>query len=345
MDFLSSFFDSVGQVFDIVISLTSTKLLSAVGLILLLLTAVLAYVAIKSTPQQLSWLVIVALFASLIGGMAFSAAGPGLALLYISQTAITRMSGKTALKHLEENTRVNYLIRLISFDPREHPEFTIDRLSKLGPAEQLYSFVASYDELAGYTVQEALEKVGQTYTNGNRASAIIFPRQTAIYPANARGLLQVIKAIEGRTNMAPLTNRFFQGSNSLNNDEIEDLGSTDISSYKVDNFKNEYRHYCELARRFKCDVSYSARAYVGGLARDWHPLGFSQKNPPNNPCAIPVENYCEFVNWKKVEDDFDKDFGSRVFLMTNLEIKDIPGRIVVDFDNPNSQLIPEIGAR
>ena len=133
---------------------------------------------------------------------------------------------------MEKNTRVNWVVRLISFKQNLEPELGIDRLSRLGPPKQLFSFVGSYDELVGYSVKEALEATGVKYTNGDRVSAIIFPLHADLFPANARGLLQVIQQVEARKDV-DIKQKFFQGSNSLSNDEIKDLNDNNLESYQL----------------------------------------------------------------------------------------------------------------
>ena len=307
----------------------------------------LAYVAIKSKPDELSLWIKVALFVSLVGGMLFSAAGPSLALFYVSESALTsiqKMNSARAFRNLEENKKVNYVVRLIGYDPNEEPKLGIDQLKRLGPPDQIYSFVASYDELVGYKVKEALEKIGQPYVNGNKVSAIIFPIRTNLFPANARGLVQVIQEIEQRKDIE-LKKKFLDGANLLNPGELKELSSKDIPTYRIMSFKDKYRHYCELSQQFFCDPGYSSRTFIGGLYKDWHPLGFSQKSPPEDACSIPTSTFCEFQDWEKARAAFQNDFGSRAFLIRNLEIDRIPGRILIDFDNPTEQFIPEIGAR
>lgn len=346
MDF-NAIIDAIVKIYELVTSTSSTAFLSVVGFALLLLAGVLAYIAIKSKPEELSLWIKLALFVSLVGGMLFSAAGPGLALFYVSQSTVTtiqKMSSARAFKNLDENRKVNFVIRLIAYDPVEEPKLSIDQLKNLGPPDQIYSFVASYDELVGYTVKDALEKIGQGYVNGKKVSAIIFPLRTSLFPANARGLVQVIQEVEQRKDIE-LKKKFLEGSNVLNPGELSDLASKDIPSYRITNFKDKYRHYCELTHQFYCDSSFSARTFVGGLYKDWHPLGFSQRTPPAEPCSIPVGTFCEFQDWEKARVSFQKDFGSRAFLIRNLEINRIPGRVLIDFDNPNEQLIPEIGGR
>jgi hypothetical protein len=340
---LGSFFDGVSSVFKFVIESPSTAILSAVGLVLLLLTGVMAYIAIKSKPDEMSTFVKVALFLCLIGGILFSAAGPGLALFYVSQNSIRTKTVDQSFDDLISNARVNYVVRLISYDPIANPELGIDRLKQLGPSKQLYSFVANYNDLVGRTVKEALEAIGIGYQDGQFVSAVIFPLRTRLYPANARGLLQVVHEVESHSNIE-LKDRFLAEGVTLNGDEIDELKDANISSYQVENFKSHYPHYCQLAQTFYCGT-YPARELVGGLYRDWHPLGFSQKDPPSRPCAIPVKDFCAFSDWKKTRSDLKTRFGSRAFLINNLEIDRIPGRILIDFEDPSRNVIPDIGAR
>jgi hypothetical protein len=340
---LSSFFDAVASVFNLVVGSSATAILSAVGLVLLLLTGVMAYIAIKSKPDEMSTFVKVSLFLCLIGGILFSAAGPGLAIFYVSQNAIRTRSIDQSFDDLISNARVNYVVRLIAYDPIASPELGIDRLKQLGPSKQLYSFVANYNDLVGRTVKEALEAIGVGYQEGQFVSAVIFPLRTRLYPANARGLLQVIHEVESHSEIE-LKDRFLTEGVTLNGDEIDDLKDTNISSYQIENFKSFYPHYCQLAQTFYCG-RYAARDLVGGLYRDWHPLGFSQRDPPSKPCGIPVKDFCAFSDWKKVRSDLKAKFASRAFLINNLEIDHIPGRVLIDFEDPTRNVIPDIGAR
>lgn len=343
MDSLNSFLDGVARIFTLVVNTQSTATLSAVGLVLLIVALILAYIAVKSKPEQISGFVKFLLFLALVGGMVFSAAGPGLALLHISENVITRLSTDQAFTNLVDNSRVNYVIRLIAYNVDASPELAVDRLPKLGPKEQAYSFVASYDELVGYTAKEALEKVGLGYTNGQHVSAIIFPRGKPIYPANARGLLQVVRAVESQPGIE-LKERFLEG-NTFNAAELKNLDDVGLPSYQVENFRDKYPRYCALAYKFNCTRTYSARPYVGGLFRDWHPLGFSRKDPSGDPCDLTPEKYCEFSGWSKTRSDWLPHFGARTFLMENLDISRISGRVLIDFDNPSHQVIPDIGVR
>lgn len=342
---IDGFFAGIAKIFEIVASSSATATLSSVGLLLLVLAGSLAYQAMTKKPDDLPKYFGIALFTSLLGGMIFSAAGPSLALFWVSQIPIKRVSADLALDNLEQNKQVKWVVRLISFNQALEPDRGIDRLQRLGPPKQLFSFVASYEELAGYTVKDALEMIGGKYTPGDRVSAVIFPLRTPLFPANARGLLQVIQDVEGRKD-TEIKEKFLHGNNTLNGDELKNLKADDIPSYRVANFKDKYQHFCELTYKFICDeTSYSARDYVGGLYKDWHPLGFSQRKPPEDRCSTPKEKYCAFSDWKTTKATFNGLFGSRAFLIRNMEINLIPGRILIDFENPTEQLIPDIGTR
>ncbi|GKQ54310.1 hypothetical protein [Bradyrhizobium sp. Ce-3] len=340
---MEQFVTALSETFNLVLASSSTAILSAVGLFLLLLTAMMAYLAVKSKPDELSTFVKVSLFVCLFGGMLFSASGPALALFYVSQNPIKTKSVDKSFDDLTTNARVDYVVRLIAYDPVAHPELSIDRLKRLGPSQQEFSFVADYNELRGYTVREALEKIGASYTPGQYVSAIIFPLKTRLYPANARGLIQIVSEVEGR-GAIDLKDRFFSDPGKLDKDQVKDIKNHEIWTYKLDNFKDLYPRYCKLAQAYFCGA-FASRDMVGGLYPDWHPLGFSQKNPPADPCQIAQQDFCEFTDWKQARAKWHATFGSRAFLIANLEIEHIPGRMLFYFDDPDRNVIPDIGAR
>src|SRR5260221_6539313 len=192
------------------------------------------------------------LFVCLIFGVIFSGAGPSLALFYVSQNSIRTATFDETVGDLRANKRVRYVIRLISYNPNNInpalPNPNIASLKQLGLPKQKYSFVANYEELKGHTVKEALEMIGANYIDGYRVSAVIFPLRTDIYPANARGVLQVISSVEGSSNLD--TKEKFLEPGKLNADELDEFDDTGIPSYRIDAYKKFYPHYCELARAF-----------------------------------------------------------------------------------------------
>jgi len=343
---LNDVLTAIKTIFELVTNTSATATLSAVGLILLIIAIVLAYQTIKKKPEETPGLLRAALFVSLIGGMLFSAAGPGLALFWVSQSPIAKISASKAFDNLEKNERVHWLVRLIPFDPKKHPELAIGRLNRLGPPEQRYTFVAPYEELVGYNVDSAIQMTGGTYVSGQRVSAIIFPvAGHQIYPANARGLLQIIRKVEQISELK-IEKPLLKGAQTLSADDMADLENVDALAYwRWENYKARFPRYCELAQKFRCNPSYSARRYIGGLNIDWHPLGLAQKDAGTDSCQIPPQTYCSISDWSAARGLLLKNFGSRAFLIENLELNEISNRVLIDFVNPPHQVIPDIGFR
>lgn len=335
-----SFVDAFLKTVELIVKEPATATLSVVGLLLLFLAAGLSYLALTKKPEEVTRLLVVSLFVSLVGGMVFSAAGPGLALFWVSKSPIKKVPVAEAFKNLEGNSRVKWLIRLVQYDPIHQPELAVGKLDHLGPEQQQYSFVGDYDELVGYTAREALEKIGASYDPAKtRVSAIIFPLAMAtrnLYPANARGLLQVVQNVE--KSKAEIKERLLDGT-ILNTAELKDLTNVGMDSYQVTKFSEKYPHYCELTIKLQSG-NYSAKDYIGGLYADWHPLGFSRRNPDENVCN--GGRCCVFSDWKQAETAWQAQFGSRAFLVDNLQIDQIPGRVMIDFDQPQFETIPDV---
>jgi hypothetical protein len=341
MDQFKGILDGVATIFQIVASTKPTATLSIIGLTLLVLAGLLSYWAIRSEPNQTPTWMRVLLFGSLVGGLLFSAAGPGLALFQFSQAPLRKISPQTAFTNLQENKEVRWLVRLVSYDQQTDPQLAADKLFRLGPEKQQFSFVSAYEDLAGYSAEDSIQMTGGTLDPGQHISAVIFPLRTQLYPANARGLLQVIQQVENRKDVE-IQKPFLKGSNLLSKDELDDLNDHSIVSYRIDNFQDKYHHYCELAQQFRCDETYSAREYIGGLYPDWHPLGFSLRHPNKNPCHQQPTNYCTFSDWNSAKSSFLPGFGSRAFVVRNLLVNTIAGRMLVDFEQPAHQIIPFI---
>jgi hypothetical protein len=94
------------------------------------------------------------------------------------------------------NSRVDWLIRLIPYNPISEPDLAVSRLQMLGQPKLLYTFVAPYNELRGYNVLQAVRMIGGNIKPRQNVSAIIFERTTDIIPANAKGLLQIVHDIQ-----------------------------------------------------------------------------------------------------------------------------------------------------
>lgn len=223
---MEAFFQAVSQVLGIVLGSSSAATLSGVGIILLLLTAVMAYIALARTPEETPNSLKAALYLCLVGGIIFSAAGPSEALFDAYQNPIRTESTDEIFHRLINNTRVRYVVRLISYAPGDQNALGIDKIAKLGPSRQQYSFVGDYEELKGRTVADALDMVGTGYNGSDHVTAIIFPLHVNIFPANARGLLQVISNVEGHID----AEQKYIKPETFNETERRDLRETNINS-------------------------------------------------------------------------------------------------------------------
>jgi hypothetical protein len=320
--------------------------LSAVGFVLLALAGALIYFAI-SNGAGLTTSMRVLLFCCLIGGILFSAAGPGFAVIRGAPAVIEQITKQDAFERLKQNARVRWLIRLVTYNDADSEKLAVGKLDKLGPSKQLFSFVDDYEELAGYELRDAIEMTGTSYRAGKHTSAVLFPipDEQNLYPANARGVLQVILEVE-RSRDIGIQKPFLEGQSLLLKEELADLEHLDIPTYRIENFRDQYRHYCQLAEQFRCDKSYSAHAYIGDLANDWHPLGFARRNPDDSSCRpAAVESACEFSDWNTVQKTLLPSFGRRVFLIRNLSVQEIAARVMIDYPDRANRIVPFIGLK
>jgi len=164
-----------------------------------------------------------------------------------------------------------------------------------------------------------------------------------LYPANARGLLQVVRDVEQRMDVSSDRLLISGKTNALNAEELTDLDNTAIYSWRWENYRTRYPHYCELAQEFRCKAKYAARANIGGLYRDWHPLGLAQ-DEQQDPCLESTTNYCK-ADWAALRKTLLPHFGSRVFLIENLDLTTIGDRYLIEFGSAGDQVIPDIGFR
>jgi hypothetical protein len=342
--------DSLQTVFGLIRENTVSTLVSVIGLSLLALGVYLSYQSVKKKPEEVTpwfkWI----LFGSLGMGILISLAGATLAVLDLSKDRLRSFSSvqvksDAVLRNLQNNSEVTWLIRLIPFDPNTKPELSIARLTHLGRSDQTYTFVADYAELRGYSAYDAIHRVGSTMRDATHVSAIIFPireHHVHVYPANARGILQVIREIESSHQTSSSYTKF-DLETSLGEGQKDDLKDTDsLPSWEWKSYSHYYKDYCELAQRFRCG-EYSAKSLMGNLSPDWHPLGFAQDSlHPPDPCKT-REAVCEVSDWDKDVMPLAPHVGARVFLIENFEIDTLEGRILIDFDDPKSEVIPDLG--
>jgi hypothetical protein len=342
---IDSIIQNISTIYQLIASNTWSATLSVVGLLLLLIAIYAAYRAISSKPEDTPTYLRAFLFVSLIGGIIFSAAGPSIALFYVSEGPIATISPEHAFDKLKDNERVYWVIRLIPFNPQKAPQLAIGNLSSLGPKEQQYSFVAPYEELRGYSVERAVQMTGGTYHLGDHVSAIIFqldPHQ--VYPANARGLLQVVQNVENNLDDDAHQKYLLKKTDILKDEDIRDFNNVSLYTWRWDNYRARYQRYCEAAHKFRCDTEYSAQKLIGGLYKDWHPIGAAQEEQ-EDPCQTAANDFCKITDWNELKKQIMPHFGSRVFLIGNLELSEIGNRYLIEFENPSYQVIPDIGFR
>ena len=348
--------ESIKIVFNLIAENSESVTLSVVGIILILTTIVLAYKAVTSNVNEIKGWLKATLFICLIGGIFFSFAGPALTVLGLSRDrekgfVKELITPEMGLSRLHDNAEVQWLIRLIPYNPTTEPKRALNRLTHLGRPGQRYTFVADYTELRGNNAEEAVFKLGGSMQmreergDSIHVSAIIFPRRgRRIYPANARGLLQVIHIIDASRDLNSESYLPFNIESELNRRELADLKNTsDRGAWSWPTYKEYYKTYCELAQNFRCSGQpYTAKSLIGELSRDWHPIGLSQRlSSDKDLCRVPNAP-CEISSWEQTSGLRDS-FGARVFLIENLELTSINGRIMIHFHDPKHQKIPDIG--
>jgi hypothetical protein len=180
-------------------------------------------------------------------------------------------------------------------------------------------------------------------------TAIIFRRDgRRLWPANARGVLQLVNDIQNSIkDIHP--EKYFSIDKYLGNDSaFENLSLEYLGSWRWDQYGAHYKSFCEAVQHFRCDRDrhpdrdFTAKSRIGLLEPDWHPLGFSRRESVRGKCDRSIWEECNITNFDAAIPSLLEIFGARVFLMNNIEIKTIDGRVMIDFDRPSEQLIPDI---
>ncbi len=260
-------------------------------------------------------------------------------LWYVNTLPIS--SPKQIFESLKYNKRVTWVVRLIPYCKSTEQFLTIQRLNMLGPENQEYVFVADYDELKNLTISDAVYRLGLSLANKDSVSAIIFPLgNRELFPASARGVLQVIMKIDaentGITGYIPFNLNALPDSEAqrqLQDQRRVSWSWTEYSQY-YDSFRN--------AVKFAIDNKISALQKIGTIGPDWHATGYSQildtqgSNGRNNIFHLTTNNK---------EDIKMPNFGARAFLIRNMVIKDIGDVALIQFSNPDQERIPDFGGR
>jgi hypothetical protein len=347
----ASWIDSVTNLVNAIKESNLSASITGIGILFAICTLGYAYKAVKSEPKDLTTTDKVLLFAFIIGTVLAITIGPLTAVLVPAEGVAvnTHVTDTTEiLTHLKVNSEVTRLIRLIPYTPGSADDLELSRLKRLGPENQEYSFVADYDELRGSNVVQAVKRVGSFLVAGQHVSAIIFPlNHRQLYPANARGLLQIVQLLEARPEARVESFRRLLAVQEFSKDELHNLEPIDPPSvWAWDHYGPRfYHHYCELAESLKCAETkdkYTVLAKIGGINKDYHPLGFSFAKPPDFACdATVVESQCAITNWNSAW-QYKETAGVRAFFVENYELSQLDGRIMIDFSNPQTDIIPTL---
>jgi hypothetical protein len=306
--------------------------LTLAGLVLFLLTMALVRAKMARAAGGFA---LVALL-TVLGGQGLAVYGKAQAMRHI---AWSPMEPAQAFERLKINTRTDWLIRLIAYDPRAADQrLSAGRISHLGTAGQRYVFVADYTELRGYTAAQAVYKTGGSLRPGQHVTAIIFRvGDQDLYPANARGLLQVVRRVDSELGGSIPGYRPFS-MDGLSKAARKNLADLDITSWSWAKYAKFYPEFSQEAELFKTGDA-SAASFIGSMAQDWSDLGYSRIVGAPGPQQIPPAFRLTAADGSKIP---VTEFGARAFLIPNAEIAELPGRTLIEFDAPERQVIPDL---
>lgn len=140
-------------------------------------------------------------------------------------------------------------------------------------------------------------------------------------------------------------------SRDLRAEEVADLNSADPNTMLIETwawlqYAKYFKDYCEIAEKFKCAEEISSKNLIGTVGPDWSPLGFSSKRPRQMSCSQEQQRAActitSFPNWPRSSDQVFSQFGTRVFFIRNLGFDEIGGLVLINFDQPAKQRIPDV---
>lgn len=307
-----------------------------VGIAALLVSCLLAWR--RSSNDH--WSVLASIMALFFVGLGFVTASSGL----IGQRErtppvphVVRYAPQQAFENLKRNRTVEYLVRLVAYDPETQPFLRVGKLETLGAEQQSFVFVADYDELRGCTVAEALYRTGHPAMANYQVSGIIFPLlHRSLFPASARGVLQVIQDIDAERK----TDAGYKPANLakyLEPNEIAALTGRDKPDYRWDSYRGYHRGYSkaiEKLREEKC----SAFDYMGTIERDWNSIGCAEVIGRDDVAPSSFElDAGDGLPTLKIA-----NFGARVFLIRNMRIDELKGQVLFHSRNPEQDRIPDL---
>jgi hypothetical protein len=256
--------------------------------------------------------------------------------------SVSQLPPSAAFDRLVKNATVTWLVRLIPYSRTTTPQLEISHLDYVGRPETDYVFVADYEELKNYTVEQAIYRTGGSLRGASGVSAIIFPlKRRDLIPASARGVLQVLIRIDEKHSADANWKPCEYGE--LSADATKQLGpyAIGIPTYSWASYSSFYREFETAvfkAQKAAQNGSCPALERLGKIEDDWHPTGYSRVigtqrlTGPLHSLSLPKGDTISLPQ-----------FGARVFLLENLHIGDIPDRVMIDFDDPASDRIPDLG--
>jgi hypothetical protein len=271
----------------------------------------------------------------------------GICLLGLSQLSVLthlqtarQISAAESFLRLKSNARVRYVVRIVPYDPQENQDkLSVGKIKNLGSPGTDFVFVGDYEELRNYTVKQAIYKLGGTVSGLQhiKATVIIFPLDNRmLYPANARGLLQVISIIDKKHKSEPAYQPF-----QFTPDQTEVLNSTQIESYAWKNIRDHFEEYKALSTQFRSN-NFGAAEYMGKIENDWQPEGYAQVEGLNSSDLDTPDFELDAANGQHLT---VKRYGARVFLIANMQVSDIDDVIICGFSNLDHGLIPDVGGK
>ena len=323
--------------------------LGAIGATLVLVGAYLASVLISKDPREIETSQKLLAISLLMSGLILSIAGLSGTLWDeltepMPQVQSSDLTGPIpagkSFTNLLANARVERLIKLIVRKPGAEAS---REPASLGAESELYTLVGDFDEMKGRTAADAVRLLGGSIEPGDVVTAIMFPRDPhRITPASAQGLLQTAASAQPDGNASK-----FDLSSKLSPDALAalQLGEPrpDLSLWAWKSYGKFYSDYCKVALDVRCGRGGSDAPQIGAVA-NWHPLGFAEKTPlVKDLCASDaVQTLCRIDNPSALWPSLKPYYGGRIFFIKNEALTAVPGRLLIEFDAPEDQKIPDL---
>lgn len=335
----------------IIAGLTSSDLigvvLGAVGATLVLVGAYYASILISKDPRDIeNWQKLLAL-SLLLSGLLLSIAGLSGTLwdeltepipTTQAMDAVGPVPPGKSFSNLLNNGRVERMIKLVVRKPSES-----GTRASLGTDGDLYTLVGDFDEMKGRTAADAVTLLGGKVEDGDVVTAIVFPRNPhRITPASAQGLLQTVAAAQAGADGIKLDLSTVLTPAALQALQIG-VDRPDLSTWAWKTYGKFYPDYCKLALDIRCGQTGAGSVKIEQIA-NWHPLGFSERAPlVKDACAADArETLCGIKDASSAWASLKPYYGGRIFYIKNEPLTSVPGRLIIEFDFPETQRIPDV---